>query len=99
MQIIPIAATPSQTLSVTLGGQSCQISIRQKSTGVFLDLLVSNAPVVLSALCLDRVSIVRKHYSGFVGGLVMLDTQGVTDPDYTGFGSRYLLAYIEATDV
>lgn len=98
MQIIPISPVPSQSLSVTLGGQSCQISIRQKTTGVFLDLSVSNAPVVLSVLCLDRVKLVRHAYLGFSGSLAFVDTQGFSDPIYGEFGARYQLVYVEASD-
>lgn len=96
---VPITATPSQTLNVTLGGQNCQIAIRQNSTGVYLDLSVANAPVLQSALCLDRVKLVRHKYLGFIGSLAFVDTQGKTDPDYSGFGARYQLVYVEASDL
>ncbi|WP_420868164.1 phage baseplate plug family protein [Collimonas pratensis] len=96
---IPIAATPSQMLSATLGGQQCQISIYQKSTGVYLDLSVVNAPVITAKICQDRVALVRHAYLGFIGDLAFCDTQGVTDPDYSGFGTRYVLIYLEASDL
>jgi hypothetical protein len=99
MKIIPIAATPSQTLNVTLGGQNCQIAIRQKSTGVFLDLSVANVPVVQGVICLDRVKLVRHKYQAFVGSLSFVDTQGKSDPDYSGFGARYQFVYLEASDL
>jgi hypothetical protein len=95
---IPISAAPSQSLSAQLGGQQCQIKVYQKSTGVFLDLSVNNARVVTAKLCLDRVKLVRRKYLGFIGDLAFVDTQGRNDPDYTGFGSRYLLVYLEASD-
>ena len=96
---IPLTATPSQTLSVVLAGQSCQITIRQKSTGIFFDLSVDNAPVVLSRICLDRVRLIRRHYLGFAGDLVFIDTQGALDPEYAGFGARWRLVYLEASDL
>lgn len=96
---IPISAVPSQTLAVLLGGQPCQINLYQKSTGVFLDLLVNNAPIMTAKLCLDRARAVRHKYLGFVGDLAIFDTKGKSDPDYTGFGSRYVLVYLEASDL
>jgi hypothetical protein len=96
---IPLTTTPSQTLSVMLGGQNCQLAIRQKSTGVFLDVSVAGRPVVLSALCLDRVRLVRRQHLGFAGDLAFVDTQGRTDPQYTGLGTRYQLVYVEAEDL
>lgn len=99
MQQIPITATPSQKLTVLLGGQQCQISVYQKSTGVFLDLSVNNAPIVTAIICLDRVKLVRYAYLGFIGDLSFIDTQGTSDPDYSGFGSRYQLLYLQASDL
>lgn len=99
MLSIPIQATPSQSLSSVLGGQNCQINIYQKSTGMFLDLFVSNSPIILSTICLDRVKMVRETYLGFIGDLVFADTQGTSDPFYTGLGSRFVLLYLEANDL
>lgn len=96
---IPISAVPSQSLSVQLAGQQCQINVYQKSTGVFMDLLVDNAPIVTTMLCQDRVKLVRHQHLGFVGDLAFVDTQGAQDPEYTGFGSRYLLIYLEASEL
>jgi hypothetical protein len=99
MKQIPIASTPSQTLNVTLGAQSCKINLYQKSTGVYLDLSINNVPIVTAVLCLDRVKLVRHAYLGFIGNLGFIDTQGKADPDYTGFGTRYQLIYLEVTDL
>lgn len=96
---IPISAVPSQALTVLLGGQLCRINLYQKSTGVFLDLLANNAPIVTAALCLDRARVVRHKYLGFLGDLAMVDTKGKSDPDYSGFGSRYMLVYLDPTDL
>ena len=96
---IPLTATPSQTLSVALGGQNCQISIRHRSTGIYFDLSVDNAPVVLTSLCLDRVRLIRRPYLGFKGDLVFIDTQGKADPEYAGLGTRWRLVYLEASEL
>jgi hypothetical protein len=98
MKIIPLVAEPSQTLSIVLGGQNCQLAIYQKSTGVFVDVRINNAPIVLAALALDRNRIVRLDAGQFIGDLSFYDTQSVDDPDYTGFGSRFKLAYLEPQD-
>lgn len=91
MLTIPLSATPSQTLSVTLAGQFCKMQITQKSTGVFLSLTVGTVEVCNSSICLDRVSIVR--LPGLIGTLRFVDTQGASDPEYTGFNARYKLVY------
>ena len=96
---IPISAVPSQSLSVQLAGQQCQINVYQKSTGVFLDLAVNDAPIITTMLCPDRVKLVRYQHLGFVGDLAFVDTLGAHGPEYTGFGSRYVLVYLEASDL
>ena len=95
MKVIPLLAVPSQTLSVLLGEQNCQINVYQKSTGLFLDLAVYNNVIVRAVRCLDRLRMVRTAYQGFVGDLAFADTQGYEDPAYTGLGARFLLLYLE----
>lgn len=92
-QVIPLVAQPSQALSVQLGEQACDISIYQKSTGLFLDLSVAGVPVLTAKLCLNGVGLVQYAYLGFVGQLAFVDTQGSDDPTYDGLGARFILVY------
>lgn len=93
MLAIPVAATPSQTLSVLLNGQDCQFNIYQKTTGLFVDVLLSGAPIVRATLARDRVVIVRHGYLGFLGDIFFKDLRGGNDPEYSGLGTRYILGY------
>lgn len=99
MLIIPISPVPAQTLNVMLAGQNCKIAIYEKTTGVFLDLYVSDAPIMTGVICRDRVKLVREEYLGFTGDLAFCDTQGLDDPTHAGFGSRFLLVYLETADL
>lgn len=99
MQLIPLNATPSQTLTVQLAGQSCKINVYQKSTGLFFDLLVNDALVIGGVVCENINRLVRSVYLGFAGDFVFLDTQGVADPSYTELGTRYLLCYLDVADL
>lgn len=99
MQTIPLLDTPFQNLQVSLGGQNCTISVSRKTTGLYLNLSVDNKPVVSGVLCHNLNLIVRDKYRGFAGDLFFQDTQGLTDPDTPGLGSRWLLQYLEASDV
>lgn len=93
MQVIPITAVASQTFSVQLAGQQCNIALHQKSTGLFMDLTLNGTLIVSAVLCLDRVYLVRYGYLGFQGNLAFIDTQGASDPTHDGLGSRFILAY------
>ena len=97
MQIIPIQPIPAQVLSASLNQQATQIVIRQKTTGVFVDVYVDDALIVGGVIALNCNVIVRSAYLGFVGDIAFVDTQatplGPTDPVFTGFGDRFVLAY------
>jgi len=94
--VIDLQAVPAQTLRVALGAQNCRINLFQKGADVFLDLYVGNTPIVLGRLCRDRVTLTPEQYTGFVGDLFFKDTVGASDPDYTGFGTRFTLNYMVA---
>ena len=97
LYIIPLDAVSNQTFSVTLGTQSCQITIDTKvGYGVFISLWLDGVSIVQSSIALNRTGIVRYAYMGFVGELYFVDLLGSSDPDYTGFGTRYVLVYNDA---
>lgn len=90
---IPLIAAPWQTMTVQLGEQSCRLDVRQRRTGLFVDLYVRDQPVCEGVKALDRVRLVRDTYLGFTGDLWFIDTQGASDPQYEGLGSRWLLLW------
>jgi len=99
MLTVPIIDAPSQTLSATLGGQNCRLSLRTFTTGLYLDLYINDTPIVVGAVCLDRCLSIRAAYTGFVGDLMFVDTQGNDDPSSPGLGTRFVLVYLEASDL
>lgn len=92
-QAIPISAVPAQVVNVTLSNQSVTLTIRQQRTGLFLTAAVNGVIVRAGVLCHDRVALIRASYLGFPGDLAFVDTQGTSDPDYTGLGSRFILVW------
>jgi hypothetical protein len=99
MQVVPLADVPAQTLAVQLAGQSCQVTVYQKSTGLYCDLAVNNSPIITGVVCENLNRIVRDLYLGFAGDLVFLDTDGVDDPVSPGLGTRFLLCFLEVLDL
>lgn len=100
MLIVPLQAVENQAVTVSLGGQSCQINVYAKSTGLFVDLYVNNALVVAGVLALNLTLIVRSAYLGFIGDLAFVDQSGAgDDPEYSGIGSQFLLYYLSPADL
>jgi len=93
---IPLAAVPSQTLSIVLDGQNCQIAVYQKqpivdeygvAAGLFFDLTVGGVDIINTARCLDRTPILEdRQYLGVVGEFMFLDTlaTGGGPPTFNG---------------
>ena len=98
MKIIPIQSVPNQTFSVTLDGQTVTCKIYQRTPGLFFDLSLSGTSIVSGVICRNMVPLVCRDYAGFAGNLIFMDQQGESDPDYTGLGDRYQLAYLTAEE-
>lgn len=95
---IPVQPVPSQQLQVVLGGQNCQIAIYQKPQGIFVDINVNGIDISIATLAQDVNALNPITYSSFQGNLIFTDTQGTSDPKYTGLGSRYQLVYLTAEE-
>lgn len=96
---VPLQAVPSQTVSVTLGGQACQLNVYSKSAALYVDIYVNNAVIALGVQCENGNRLVRYAYLGFIGDLIFVDTQGSADPFYTGLDGRFLLEYLDTADL
>jgi len=77
------------------------------AAGLYLDLQLNGTDVLTGVRCLDRTRLLLdRTYLGFVGDLIFIDTQGSGPPTftgappyYTGLGSRFLLIYLEESDL
>ena len=99
MLVVPLQPVPSQTVSVNLNNQACTINVYQKAFGMFCDLLVNDTLIIGGVICENANVIVRDAYLGFVGDIAFFDTQGTSDPSYTGLGSRWILVYLAPADL
>jgi hypothetical protein len=97
---VPLAAVPSQQFGITLDGQNCTISVYQKTTGLYFDMLFNGAPFTSTVRCLNEARLCEdRQYLGFEGDFLFYDAQGDSDPDYTGLAGRFVLIYLEAADL
>lgn len=91
--VIPLEPTPSQTVTTVIGDQRIRLNVRQRAFGVFVDVFVNDALLIGGVLARNLNRLVRSPYLGFVGDLYFFDTQGRSDPEWAGIGTRYLLVY------
>lgn len=97
MLTIPLTPVASQTFAVTLAGQPAQIELRTIGALLYFSLTVSGSPIVTTRVCRNKQRLLADaKYRGFVGDFSFVDTEGDTDPVFTGLGSRYLLVYFNA---
>lgn len=117
MQLIPLAAVPSQNLSIALGGQNVAIAIyllgAQEAAALFMDLTANGSPIFLARQVraygaqpntAPRWMLAGRHYEGFEGDLLFIDTQAspqvpTADPIPAGLGARWQLMYFSVADL
>jgi hypothetical protein len=99
MLILPLLATPNQNFTTQVGGQVCKINLYTGTDGLlYFDLFVANAPRVQYVICQNRNLLVDKPCLGFAGDFMFNDTQGSSDPDYSGLGARFELLYLTVAE-
>ena len=102
MELVPTNPVPAQTFTVILANQQVQITLRQLNTGLYMDLQSNGQEVVGLVICEVGNRIVRNSYFGFKGDLAFMcdDILGpLSDPFYTGLGTKYLLYYLSEDDL
>jgi hypothetical protein len=99
MQVVPLQPTANQTLQCQLNGQSCTIDVWQTAYGLFFTLYVGTQLIKASVICENLVALIREAYFGFSGDFAFVDTQGTSDPVFTGFGTRFILIYFTPADL
>jgi len=117
MQVVPLAAVPSQNFAINLAGQAVAISLYLLGAGaaaaLYMDLLLNGSPVFSARAVrsfgglpntVARFMLADKHYLGFLGDLLFIDTQAsptvpTADPLPSGLGARWRLLYFSEADL
>lgn len=93
---IPLKAVPSQSINIGLAGQPCTIALAEIGGRQYLSLSINGSVICRNVLVVNRSAIIRAAYTGFIGELAAIDTQGDEAPKYSGWGTRWLLAFNDA---
>ena len=96
---VPLQPVASQQVQIILDGQTCAISVYAKNQCMFFELAVNGNPIAYAVQCKNLVSLVPTAYLGFTGWLLFIDSQGSSDPVYTGLGDRWQLLYLDSSDL
>lgn len=103
MQTVPLQAVPSQKIKTVLDSQIVELDIYQLRYGMFINVYVNSVLEIGAVICQNLNRIIRNAYLndrvGFAGDFVFNDTQGLTNPYYTGLGSRYELLYLTQAEI
>lgn len=95
VSIIPLEQLPNQTFWIDLDNQDCKIHIYTRYDYTYIDLSIDDKPLIDGQICLNNTDIVQFTHLNFKGQLRFVDTQGDDDPYFTGFGERFVLAYVQ----
>lgn len=93
---IPLKQVPSQAVNVLLAGQPCTIELRLMGGRQYFSLSVNGTVICRNVLMVNLSRIVRAAYTGFIGDFAVIDTQGDEPPQFTGWNTRWLLAFNDA---
>ncbi|EKN5157557.1 hypothetical protein ACPX3P_000674 [Yersinia enterocolitica] len=99
MNVITLENKKSQSIFITLEGQSCLIRIIQRDSSIYMDLTVNGDPILQGVPCLYANKIVRYKYLGFRGDLFFLDNEGQSDPQWNGLADRFPLYFITEAEL
>lgn len=103
MQIIPLLPVPAQTQRTLLNNQDVTLTVYERRAyagktpypAVYIDVAISGVAILTGCLARNRVRCIRDSHLGLVGDLAFVDLLGSLDPVSSGFGTRWVLVYLE----
>lgn len=91
--IIPLQRIPSQEFNIVLNNQNCTMKIYQRDK-VYCDLTVDGNVIFNGLVALNNTDINLYRTTLFTGRLFFEDLNGNDDPNFSGFGTRWILNYV-----
>lgn len=89
---IPLLPTPNQVVNTTINDKAIEVSLAlRKNNRLYATISINNETIISSRVCLDRTALTPEWYKNKNMVFTFVDSQGYTDPEYSGLGSRYNL--------
>lgn len=83
MREIPLRPLPNQRVQVRLNGDTYGITVCARRGGLYATVSINDEVVTRNR--------VMRSFAPFEGNLMIVDTSGVTDPNWEDLGQRYRL--------
>lgn len=96
IRTIPLQPIAAQSVKTTIAGRDYTVTIIQKSTGLFFSVVIDEEPIVSYVICRDATMLIT-DYKNVAVNFMFVDTQGNSDPHYTGLGTRFVLLQGDVT--
>lgn len=87
---IPLQSVPNQSVSFMLNSIPWTLQINTRRGNLYIDVIRDGVAVINGRAL--------KSYAPIGYGIIMIDTLGMTDPNYEQLGSRYILMIDDANN-
>lgn len=90
---VPLKPIRNQSVAALLADQAFVIQLREIGGRQYLSASISGDIICENVLLVNKSRVMRATYKDVVGDFFVIDTQGDAAPQYTGWGTRWLLAF------
>jgi hypothetical protein len=98
MKEIPLKPVANQSLTYVDNNLIFNIKLYTMSDYLYFDLGVNGTTITQTTICRNIAPLIKQRYLGYRGNFAFLDTQGQSDPVYTGLGSRFVLLSLDEAE-
>ena len=102
MQIIPLIPSPNRVIRADLDGYTVSIDLhwQTKAQQWFIDLNCDQVGLHYNGFALvTGTDMLKSRTTLLLGALILIDSEGNSDPDFDGLGTRWILIYLSRSEV
>lgn len=96
---ISLSQLANQSFQTVVAQQNCYITLRTLGENLYFSLSVDENVLVTNKIVRNSVPLVLYKHYGFIGDFIFVDLQGNTDPTYDELNTRYVMMYLEESEI